>query len=83
MFKEVWYDQESKIRITYKKTFGIIIVSFLSKAWINTKGTVKHSSSLKVSVVDSGIVIYDYINGQSYGKAVHLFLKVCLYFKTY
>lgn len=81
MFKEVWYDQESKIRITYKKTFGIIIVSFLSKEWINTKGTVKHSSSLKVSVVDSGTVFY--INGQSYEKAVHLFLKVCLYLKTY
>ena len=60
------------IRITYKKIFDIIVVSFLSKQRINTKGTVKHSSSLKVSVFDSGIVVYDYIHGQSYGKAVHL-----------
>lgn len=60
------------IRITYKKIFDIIVVSFLSKQRINTKGTVKHSSSLKVSVFDSGIVVYDYIHGQSYGKSVHL-----------
>lgn len=45
------------IRITYKKIFDIIVVSFLSKQRINTKGTVKHSSSLKVSVFDSGIVV--------------------------
>ena len=74
MFKEVWCDQESKITYKdyYKKIFDIIVVSFLSKQRINTKGTVKHTSSLKVSVFDSGIVVYDYIHGQSYGKAVHL-----------